>query len=363
MTIFPDGMRFRGCSALACAALAAGLLWSADSNAGRFLAPIDTPAMTAVRPQAAPLIAVTRAGNRVVAVGQRGVVVLSDDVAAWRQVPMPLSSDFTAVSFPTPTTGWIVGQDGVILHSADAGETWVKQTDGMLLPQLMVEYYLTRDASDPRIAKALKDARRMVEDKDYKPLLGVWFDDVSTGFVVGEFGIIYATNDGGKSWKPWYHKINDERGRHLHEIRRIGGELYIAGEQGLLLKFDPQADRFVSMPSPYEGSFMGIFGKPGLLVIYGMRGNAYRSTDHGATWQRMQTNTDALITAGALLDDGRIVLASENGKVLVSADAGKTFVAQQINKPTAWWGAVATPKDIVLVGPAGVRAAGLGENK
>ena len=33
-------------------------------------------------------------------------------------------------SFPTPSTGWAVGHDGVVLHSTDAGRTWTRQLDG-----------------------------------------------------------------------------------------------------------------------------------------------------------------------------------------------------------------------------------------
>ena len=40
-----------------------------------------------------------RAGNRLVAVGERGTILLSDDGQAWRQVPSPVSVGLTGVSF------------------------------------------------------------------------------------------------------------------------------------------------------------------------------------------------------------------------------------------------------------------------
>ena len=41
--------------------------------------------------------------------------------SSWQQADVPVSSDLVAVPFPTPTHGWAVGHDGVVLHSADAG--------------------------------------------------------------------------------------------------------------------------------------------------------------------------------------------------------------------------------------------------
>ena len=39
----------------------------------------------------------------------------------------------------------------------------------------------------------------------------------------------------------------------------------------------------------YKGTFFGITGKPGVVIVYGLRGNAYRSADGGASWQKIET--------------------------------------------------------------------------
>jgi photosystem II stability/assembly factor-like uncharacterized protein len=63
------------------------------------------------------LTGIARAGKRLVAVGERGIVVLSDDDGAtWRQASVPVSVTLAAVQFPTPTQGWVVGHYGVVLR-------------------------------------------------------------------------------------------------------------------------------------------------------------------------------------------------------------------------------------------------------
>ena len=70
------------------------------------------------------------AGSSIVAVGEYGNVVLSDDDGkTWRQAKsVPTQVTFTAVAFVDDKNGWAVGHDTVILHTSDAGETWPRNS-------------------------------------------------------------------------------------------------------------------------------------------------------------------------------------------------------------------------------------------
>ena len=62
------------------------------------------------------LLAVARVGDRLVAVGDRGHVLLSADQGRnWTQSLTPTRALLTGVSFPDAQHGWAVGHDGVIL--------------------------------------------------------------------------------------------------------------------------------------------------------------------------------------------------------------------------------------------------------
>ena len=202
---------------------------------------LDVPALKCKLAPKSFLVGVTLAGRRIVAVGLRGDIVYSDDQGKhWSQASVPVSSDLVAVDFPTPQQGWTVGHDGVVLHSNDGGSTWSKQFDGRAAAKVMADYY--KSALDGTSAGGPVDAdgstlgddiRRFKEGAD-KPFLDVWFENKTTGFIVGAFSLIFRTTDGGKSWTPWYDRIDNPGRLHLYAIRPVGGELYITAEQGTI---------------------------------------------------------------------------------------------------------------------------------
>lgn len=281
---------------------------------------LDTPSITTPLAARSPLNGIARAGGRLVAVGARGHIVYSDDEGkSWKQASVPVSSDLVAVQFPTARKGWATGHDGVILHSSDGGETWVKQFDGRDAVRVLASSY--KDAGDA----ITEEIAQLIEQGPDKPLLDVWFDDDTTGYVVGAFNFIFRTEDGGVTWVPWLERTDNPKRLHLYAIRRIGEGLFVAGEQGLLLKLDPRRNRFVSLKCEYKGTFFSLAGKPGAIVAFGLRGNAYRSADGGATWQKIDTRVPTTLTGGTVTRDGRIILVTLLGRLLVSSDDGITF--------------------------------------
>src|SRR5688572_5026779 len=88
--------------------------------------PTTLPAAHVRNAVAAPLLASARAGQRVVAVGDHGVILLSDDGASsFRQAKaVPVRSLLTSVQFIDARHGYAAGHDGVVLGTQDGGETW-----------------------------------------------------------------------------------------------------------------------------------------------------------------------------------------------------------------------------------------------
>ena len=122
-----------------------------------------------------------------------------------------------------------------------------------------------------------------------KPFLSVWFENENSGFVVGAFNLIFHTDDGGKSWEPWMDRDENTRYLHLYSIKGIGRDIFIAGEQGLIMKLDRKVEKFRRTQTPYQGTFFSIFGKPSAIIAVGLRGHMVRSGDGGATWKEIQT--------------------------------------------------------------------------
>lgn len=317
----------------ACALLlCAGLAWSAPVSTSTGFAVLEQPALMSVKAAHQAMLAISRAGARLVAVGELGIVLLSDDNGVtWRQARVPVSVALTAVHFVDARLGWAVGHMGTVLHTRDGGETWIKQLDGIAAAQKVLEQAEQRlkaadDASRGGAERQVQDARRLIEDGPDKPLLDVHFLDADHGFVLGAYNQFFRTGDGGKTWQPWQDHLPNPRGFHLYGMSAAQGTLLIVGEQGLMLRSDDGGEHFHALASPYAGSFFGVTSEPGgAFIAFGLRGNAYRSADRGDAWLRVETGLTESLSAATVLADGRPVLVSQAGEALLSPDAGRGF--------------------------------------
>ena len=291
---------------------------------------IGTPATINSRIGSALFLAVTRAGTRLVAVGERGFILLSDDAGrTWRQArSVPVSVTLTNVRFVSAELGWAVGHAGVVLHSRDGGESWVRQLDGAQAAQRVLQDAQAGVAqADAAAGRLLRDAERLVADGPDKPLLGLHFIDERRGWVVGAYGLALATDDGGQSWHSIMRRFENPAGKHLYDIREGEGGLVIAGEQGVLLRSGNGGDSFAAVPTPYAGTYFGTVSAAGRMLAYGLRGNVYRRVEGAADWQKLDPGLPVTVTAGIELADHSIALADQAGRVLRSSDGGMRFTA------------------------------------
>lgn len=327
---------------------------------GEFIDVLDLPARASPLAERAPLSGVTRAGERLVAVGQRGHILYSAATDGhWQQARVPVSSDLTAVTFASPNKGWAVGHDGVILHSSNGGASWRKQLDGRQIGVLMLAHYRALAAAEPSNESwplRVSDAQRLVEEGADKALLDVWFANEQLGYVVGVFGLILRTEDGGQHWQPFAEHTDNPQGLHLNAINAVDGVPYISGEQGLLLRWDARQQRFVALPTPYTGSFFGVTGQDHELLVFGLRGHVLRSRDDGANWRELDSTLRSSVSAAAHDNAGHLYLFSQAGHVLRVSAAGQALdmLPQSAMAPIGG-AAFAADGSLVLVGNRGAR--------
>ena len=341
-------------------ALMLGLPFSATADG--FRDALDTPARQSPFAAKTLLNGVTNAGRRVIAVGQRGHIVYSDDAGkSWQQAQVPVSSDLVAVTFPTPEKGWAVGHDGIVLHSADSGASWTRQLDGRGVGKIMTDFYGAQAAKgnlgSPEVAAALIDeAGRIAGQGAENPFLDVWFADENNGFVIGAFNLIFRTADGGKTWEPWFHRTANPNRLHFYALRKVGNNLYIVGEQGLVQKLDAAGGRFVALETGYKGTFFGVTGSNGAVIVHGLRGNAFRSLDGGASWQKIETGLQDGVTGSSVCTEGRILLVSQSGRMLLSDNNGASFRPVKLEQAVPASAVACLGHDVSIVaGARGVR--------
>lgn len=351
----------------ACLSLACGMASAAEPQQALDL--LDVPARPSGKASAALLTAVTTAGKRLVAVGERGIILLSDnDGVDWRQArEVPSSVALTAVRFIDAELGWAAGHGGVVLHSRDGGETWVRQLDGQQAAAIELAA-ADADGNSEAPTRRQRDAARMVEDGPDKPFLDVHFKDAQHGLVVGAYGLAFTTVDGGKTWASLMGKIDNPRARHLYHIAVDGQNMLLSGEQGTLLRSSDGGQSFAALPIDYAGTFFGALqAADRSIIVFGLRGNAFRSSDQGQSWQKVDFGQPVTLTAGTRLSDGRLVVVDETGRVLLSRDAGASFATLAAPKINAATGVVETADGSLLVstqrGPARLTADLLGSEQ
>lgn len=275
---------------------------------------IDAPSRTLVTALKSMVSGVASQGGRTVAVGPRGLILLSEDGGgSWRQVGSPVSTDLATVRFAGPNVVWAVGHDAVALRSTDGGASWERMLDGRAVLRLLRESAKGSERLEAEIERTM--GQSATADVWPAPLLDIRFAaDGVTGFAVGGFGLILHTLDGGKTWQSWQSKADNEQRYHLYALTGTDGAVFVAGEQGLVMRFDAEDQRFKRVETPYNGSFFGIDQLGPRLVAYGLRGNAFVSEDAGGSWRKIETGTDSNLIAAVAHGDS-VLLVSQKGDV------------------------------------------------
>jgi len=282
-------------------------------------AALERPSVLSEKAAGSVLQGAALAGRRIVAVGERGIVVLSeDDGRTWRQVRVPVSVGLIAVRFADAQRGWIVGHGGVVLASVDGGLTWVKQLDGLAAARRMLE----ESKAESGTVATRAEAERLVADGADKPFLDAVFFDSKRGIIVGAYNLAFETSNGGKTWSPISRRLDNPQGFHLYALRSRGAEVVIVGEQGLVLRSLDSGRTFTRLSLPYKGSFFTV-ELPGSneILVAGLRGNLWRSIDGGGSWTQLTVPIPVSITASVLDARSRVWLGNQAGMVF-SASGG-----------------------------------------
>jgi photosystem II stability/assembly factor-like uncharacterized protein len=322
--------------------------------------PLLVPAAPASFGMRSQLVSVANAGPRLIAVGRRGVILASaDSGVTWQQVASPVSADLTSVRFSDAMHGWITGHDAVVLKSTDGGKSWERKLDGRATLKLLLATYGAQ-GSAPNTAIA-QDAERAATQSATPgvlpyPLLDAWFASADEGFVVGAFGLVLRTVDGGASWTPWLERTENTRMNHIYAVSGSTGAVFLAGEQGFVRRLDPAGERFGAVKTPYEGSFFGMYTDKELVLAHGLRGNAFISADGGAQWRKVDTGVSANIIAALPGAGTGLVLVSQAGDVLAVPKDGTAATPIKATRAGEIYGAAADRGNLVTTGLGGIRA-------
>jgi len=251
------------------------------------------------------LLGAALAGSRIVAVGDHGVVLLSDDNGAhFRQAKrVPSDSALTSVTFVDAQHGWASGHWGVILKTDDGGETWSLQRSDTSIDQ---------------------------------PVFSIAFRDAQHGWAVGLWSLLLTTDDGGQTWKR--QTLDQGKGAsagkgglNLYAVfMGAQQEVYIAGEQGTVFKSTDNGVSWQATQTGYKGTlWSGTVSADHVLYVGGLRGNLFASRDGGASWQSMPSGVGDSITDLKATSQGVAGVALD-GSITQLKSGQSNFVARRL---------------------------------
>lgn len=310
---------------------------NSNQNTGSqaFIAPLASKSL---------LLDIGKAASKIVVVGERGHILLSENGQDWQQKTVPTQAVLNGV-YIGDSGIWAVGHDAIILGSQDGGESWeVKQ----FIPELE------------------------------RPLMDVHFRDQQNGVAIGAYGVFFRTSDGGQNWEREYHpsflhpddreyveSLRDQDPEfyreemssilpHLNRLSYSNGRLFVAGETGLVAYSDDYGKQWTRVETGYYGSFFDIqMLADGRVLAGGLRGSVYRSDISIENWQRIETNTTSTFNSIVSIDEKNTLLIGNNGTQLWMSDDGVSL--RQAEDGKALVAATVFNNKIIAVSEVGVK--------
>lgn len=173
--------------------------------------------------------------------------------AQWNIIHSDAGEYYNEVFFVATDTGYVIGNDGVVLKTTDGGTSWQHQT-----------FAATNNLND------------------------IFFTNPSTGIVVGDSGLVAITSDGGSSWNISY--INSANDRTLNAAFINGNTFYIGGAKNVIEGFIAYSTDGINWTEGFVPTTVNdiLFKKitfPDVNIGYAItRGIVFKTIDAGANW-------------------------------------------------------------------------------
>ena len=226
------------------------------------------------------------------AVGSGGLILATiDGGLSWNAQSSPTKNHLLSVYAPSQTKAYAVGAFGTILSTSNGGAMWRKD----------------RLSWENLIPVLIRQAGYLEPN-----LNAVCFVNPEVGWIVGEFGLVLHTRDGGQTWTLQRH------GRDLPELaavkfrdERIG---FAVGQQGTLIKTRDGGKSWVEMKTGTKGLYgIALSGQGGVIVGDGV---VWKTEDGGSNWAQVRSVPPHLWLGGVALKGKKGAAVGQAGTLL-----------------------------------------------
>jgi photosystem II stability/assembly factor-like uncharacterized protein len=304
-----------------------------------------------------------------VVVGHKGRILRTEDAGkTWQEIlPRPTEFSLNQVEF-AGDAGWAVGHAGTILHSRDAGKSWQKQqidTDKTMFSVSFVDnlhgwasgdestFVRTDNGGETWTVEHIEvsevglseETRAAVPDLIY---YGVDFVDQQNGWMVGEYGNIRHTADGGKTWDSQHGSLLDSMAApgQSKDVMLMGawshvsfsdvsngmvvgasGSIAVTEDGGKVWRWVSREGSKADVPSIHLYD-VARNAADGRLTAVGANGTILTSTNNGADWQPAKVLFGVFTWINGIeMANGSPegVMVGGRGLLLLTNDGGQTW--------------------------------------
>jgi len=255
--------------------------------------------------------------------------------------------DLNAVYFADSKRGWVAGDGGLVLHTADGGRTWTTQRvetgdsvndiyfrdkeDGYLLAGDRI--FSTEDGGATwRLSSRFLSATFGGADPE---LYSVRFTSKKRGWVVGSLSrrervtdsLVLYTTDGGVSWQRLRVPVADELIHLDFDSDKRG---WIVGAAGRILHTRDGGETWARQASNTQATLYHVdFNGDERGWAVGERGTILRTRDGGATWEAVVAPVRSTLLSVKFVNDDDGWIVGRGGVILRSEDGGQTWLGQE----------------------------------
>lgn len=240
--------------------------------------------------------------------------------------------------------GTAVGRSGLIVESSDGGQSWTVATAFTKRALLDIScgagsnvivaqeggVYVEVDGAYTEIDSGT-DARLMSVDGNSDGLM----------FIVGSFGTVLSSSDGGLNWNSltvdWEAILDDFVEPHLYDVNvAADGTVTIVGEFGLVIRSEDGGETWDDVHFGEASLFSLRLAASGLGYAVGQDSKIIRTEDGGLNWSAVTTPPGGILL-NVWFSDAGDVLVSGIRSLLRSTDSGSTWTKVEIGDLVTGW--------------------------
>jgi photosystem II stability/assembly factor-like uncharacterized protein len=302
--------------------------------------------------------------NIAVAVCNTGAILrTTDGGSTWNPVPLEGTGQLFSVRMLRPDFITITGFGGVLLISTDKGMSWPQvplreygnsfysadftdNNNGTLIGEYGLILHTT-DGGTTWVKQFLVDSAIISSTLNV-----VDGKDPNVQAIVGDYGTLLYTSNAGATWRQFYIGTTDP----IKGLSFFDNMTAIAvGRNGTVLQTTDGGASWVYLPHKAFTNSLHAVGFPkgdtSLGIAVGELGTILRTTNGGKSWALVDSGFSTTMRGVCFIDSMNVIAVGDNGSILKSIDAGVTWnLKDSVTTANLYSVSFSTPKDGLAVG-------------